>query len=199
MHAFWQQEFRQAGGPPLYTALFWKSRTAGVWSEAPAGFFGGRTGTWTALACPLLPAAVPCFGWVEETASGGSRIILKRTLAPEGLPDPDQPDDPIPSVGGRHPRLALLACPNPANRQVTLRWNAEPAGAAGGPHRIEIVDARGRLIRLCAAAITPGNGAERSVPWDLRDELGRRVPAGTYFARDPARGNALGTRLVVLR
>lgn len=198
MHAFWQQEFRQAGGPPLYTALFWKSRTAGVWSEAPAGFFGGRTGTWTALACPLLPAAAPCFGWVEETASGGSRIILKRTLAPEGLPDPGQPDEASLFENGARPHLTLLACPNPAHQQVTLRWNVE---SAGGLRRVEILDARGRLIRLCAAAITPGNGhgAERSVPWDLRDELGRRVPAGTYFARDLDRENAPGVRIVVLR
>jgi hypothetical protein len=68
------------------------------------------------------------------------------------------------------------AWPNPVDAGSSVRL------AGGGP--VTVWDAGGRRIRSLAG-----------VAWDTRDELGRRVPAGTYFVRGPMGG----ARIVIVR
>jgi len=83
-----------------------------------------------------------------------------------------------------------LPQPNPFSRLTTLRFSlSEPARVS-----LEIHDVSGRVIRvLDQGAREPG---EHTVRWDGRDDLGREVPAGTYYARLTANG-ILATRSIV--
>ncbi|HEY2956257.1 MAG TPA: S8 family serine peptidase [Candidatus Eisenbacteria bacterium] len=60
--------------------------------------------------------------------------------------------------------------------EVALEWQAPEADAA---RRIEIFDVGGRRLRRLGL----GAGEEGTLRWDGRDESGRRLPAGIYFAR----------------
>ena len=76
---------------------------------------------------------------------------------------------------------AIRAIPSPFTDHVSLRL---PAGSG----QVEIVTVEGRIVRQMQ---TPTGNAE----WDGRDNSGRLLPAGVYFARIPGLPNA-GTRLV---
>lgn len=82
--------------------------------------------------------------------------------------------------------------PNPARGPVTLRF-ALPREA---PVRLGIYDVGGRRVReLASGRQTAG---EHVLDWDLRDELGRAVGAGLYFARLELEGRVLTQRLARL-
>jgi len=68
------------------------------------------------------------------------------------------------------PRMRLRAWPNPARGPIRFE---SPGGLIA--REIEILDGAGRLI----ARVTPGASRQ----WDGRDQAGRPVPAGVYFAR----------------
>ncbi|MHB8080062.1 MAG: LVIVD repeat-containing protein [Candidatus Krumholzibacteriia bacterium] len=81
-------------------------------------------------------------------------------------------------------RFALHgATPNPFNPRTTIRYDVP---AAGGDVRLELYDARGRLVRTLVAG-RQAAGRQATV-WDGRDDAGRRVPSGVYFARLRATG-----------
>lgn len=83
--------------------------------------------------------------------------------------------------------------PNPASGAVTLRF-ALPHEA---PARLIIYDARGRQVRrLASGAQTAGS---HSIGWDLRDESGRAVGAGIYFARFETEGRVVTQKFVTLK
>ena len=199
MHAFWQQEFRQAGGPPLYTVIFWKSRVEGTWHDSPLGFFGGRTGTWTRIASPLEAGAAPSFTWIEEPGGGGTRIGLTRTLAPEAVPEPDGPTGPSrPGATAGDGRPALRAFPNPTAGPISFRWNREDVGEGA---ELVIVDLKGRVVRRRIVGWhggTDGEPVERA-KWDLCDTDGHPVPAGSYFAHAGTGSGDKRIRIVVIR
>lgn len=75
--------------------------------------------------------------------------------------------------------IALAAPrPNPSGAQsATLSYALAP-GEAGS---LEVIDARGRIVRRVWEGT--GTGAPEIATWDGRDELGARAPAGVYFAR----------------
>jgi hypothetical protein len=67
--------------------------------------------------------------------------------------------------------------PDPARVSVTLRY-ALPRGA---DVRLAIFDVSGSRIRSLVSELQ--SAGEHAVDWDLRDEQGRAVNAGVYFAR----------------
>ena len=82
-------------------------------------------------------------------------------------------DDPVPASGPLH----LTSYPNPFNPRTTLRFMAR----GGETAELAVYDLRGRLVRtLVRGPLAPG---PQEVPWDGRDEGGRSVPSGQYFAR----------------
>ncbi|MFN8549473.1 MAG: hypothetical protein U0527_16255, partial [Candidatus Eisenbacteria bacterium] len=79
--------------------------------------------------------------------------------------------------------LAWSAQPNPSRDTVVLR------APTVGPHRVTLLDLAGRRVRAL-------NGSGSMVSWDGRDEAGRLVPTGVYWAQ-PESGSAL--RVLILR
>jgi len=81
----------------------------------------------------------------------------------------------VPGVeAGRAVRLS--ARPTPFNAQVWLVLE----GAADGPVSVVIHDARGRSVRRLTASAA---GGRAQLTWDGRDEAGRNLASGNYFAR----------------
>ena len=86
------------------------------------------------------------------------------------------------------------AHPNPFNPTTSIRYSL----AATGRVRLEIYDARGRLMRTLFDAVQPGSHWYTAV-WNGRDQAGRPVPGGVYFARLRAPSYTSMCRLVLVK
>ncbi|MCC7143409.1 MAG: S8 family serine peptidase [Candidatus Eisenbacteria bacterium] len=90
--------------------------------------------------------------------------------------------------------LAFTAVqPNPARGISRLEF----ALPTGGRTQVRIVDAGGRNVRVLLDA--PLTAGRQSVQWDGRDDSGRALGAGVFFARIETGGEAIARRLVRLR
>ncbi len=105
---------------------------------------------------------------------------------------PDQPVLGVPAPPGS--ALALgPPLPNPSRGRVGLRFLLP----AGGAVRLEVYDVSGRRVKtLVSRELGPG---EHEAAWEGRDEAGRVVGAGLYFARLRALDRTVTRRLVVTR
>lgn len=101
----------------------------------------------------------------------------------------------MPVVGVEPGRIAFAlepARPNPARGAVSLRFDLPRDESV----RLEVIDVRGRRVRVLAAGpLTAGTHARS---WDLRNEAGRRVAPGLYFARLAGEREVRVRRLVTL-
>lgn len=88
------------------------------------------------------------------------------------------------------PTLRLGSYPNPSRDAVHFSL---PAGHGLDAAGLSIYDSAGRLVRELSVA-----GAA-STTWDGRDRQGRRLPAGTYFARMATPTGPLRARIVLVR
>ena len=74
---------------------------------------------------------------------------------------------------------ALRAAPNPFNPQTSIFF--EIGGNREVPAVVDVYDLRGRAVRrLFAGPLAPG---PQSLAWNGRDDDGRGLPSGVYFAR----------------
>ncbi|MBI3539648.1 MAG: hypothetical protein HY076_05195 [Candidatus Eisenbacteria bacterium] len=89
--------------------------------------------------------------------------------------------------------IGLASGTQPARAPVALWWQTSAVGE-NAPHRIELYDVRGRMIR----AIDLGAGVGGVAQWDGRDGAGRAVRAGLYFARLASVGERTSARIVLL-
>jgi hypothetical protein len=86
------------------------------------------------------------------------------------------------------------AYPNPFRTSTTIRMSLSPERKTAV---LDIVDAAGRHVRrIPDTEISGGNLTAR---WDGRDERGRLVPAGVYFARLPGDPFRSTTRIIRAR
>jgi hypothetical protein len=69
--------------------------------------------------------------------------------------------------------------PNPIRSITQLRYSI-PLGATPRQVSINIYDVKGRLVRKLVRDLTMGGNF--FVQWDARDQAGKRVAAGFYFA-----------------
>lgn len=106
------------------------------------------------------------------------------------------PDDPS-SVGDEVASAAgwsiVSVEPNPLSERTTILFEAPPSG---GLARVAVYDLAGREVRTIGEEIIAGR---RTLVWDGRDDHGRDVPSGIYFARLTAEGVDLQTKLVLTR
>ena len=91
----------------------------------------------------------------------GSLYRLKRLTAVETTPE----------------KFALEAFPNPSGSRVMLQFRLERDGKTA----LAIYDAQGRRIRSLDEQVR--SAGWNAVEWDGKDDRGRAVRAGTYFAR----------------
>jgi hypothetical protein len=84
--------------------------------------------------------------------------------------------------------LSLAVTPNPAHGRVAFTF----AGCRAGPESLVVRDVQGRRVRR----LDPGGN---QAAWDGRDDAGRPVPNGTYFATLIAGGRSTTTRFSLLR
>lgn len=90
-------------------------------------------------------------------------------------------------------RLLDQNSPNPFNPLTTLRFTAPAAGRI----RLAIYDVRGKLVRrLVDADLSCGR---HETVWNGRDETGRAVGSGCYFARLAAFGKTETVRMELVR
>jgi subtilisin family serine protease len=97
------------------------------------------------------------------------------------------PPEPIP--GAR-----MWATPNPCRGETAIRFELPPSR---GPVDVTIHDVAGRRVRTLAADVVPA--ASGRFVWDGRDDDGRPVPAGVWFARIDGPAGTVSTRVVTLR
>jgi hypothetical protein len=83
--------------------------------------------------------------------------------------------------------------PNPAQGPITLRFALPHAARM----RLDIYDTNGRRVRQLGSSTRPVG--EHAIAWDLRDESGRAVRAGLYFARLEVDGLVLTQKVATLR
>lgn len=87
----------------------------------------------------------------------------------------------------------LRAFPNPVQDGSCALFYRAPAGTRLA---VDVIDVQGRVVRHLHDAEVGGEG---SLTWDTRDDAGRPVATGVYFARIAADGKSNVGRLVVLR
>ena len=98
------------------------------------------------------------------------------------------------SSGGM-PAVFVLheAAPNPFNPTTILRFSLP----AGGHAELKLYDVQGRLVRTLIEGHRPaGDGEAR---WDGRDQSGRRVSSGAYYARLTAGGQTSVKAMVLVK
>jgi hypothetical protein len=83
--------------------------------------------------------------------------------------------------------------PNPATELATLRFTLPRAARV----RLAIYDIAGRRVRDLVSGVTPAG--DHATTWDLRDDAGRPVGAGLYFARLETEGRTFTEKLTALR
>jgi FlgD Ig-like domain len=81
-------------------------------------------------------------------------------------------------AGGVELRLAIASpAPNPSRGEVALAWTTPAAGRM----RVAVFDLAGREVRALVDRTLPA-GVQRTT-WDGKDQQGRTVRPGAYFAR----------------
>lgn len=107
------------------------------------------------------------------------------TLLPGGTADADDV---------RVARLALgPPSPNPARAATRLHFTLTREGAVS----LSVYDTAGRRIRVLVEGVL--GAGEHALTWNLRDDAGREVGAGLYFARLEAEGQVRLQRIAATR
>ena len=87
----------------------------------------------------------------------------------------------------------LTNVPNPFGAQTAIRYTLR----SSAPVTVQVFDQSGRLVRT----IVRSNGqlaGPHEVSWDARDDTGRHVTMGVYFARILAGPEAFARKMVLL-
>ena len=124
--------------------------------------------------------------WIDHATDPWTWSYLVAAVDRAGNEGPPTAPDSLTGApdGGTPAAYALRgAAPNPFNPSTTLSYDV-PAG--GGDVRLDVLDARGRLVRTLVAERRAEGRHEAA--WNGRDDAGRRLPSGVYFARLRAAG-----------
>lgn len=95
--------------------------------------------------------------------------------------------------GCRRSFAARSALPNPFNPSTTIRCELP----SDGPVRLAVHDVRGHQVRLLLHE-SRAKGTFTAI-WDGRDDMGRQLASGVYFARLTAGGAESVLKLVLAK
>ncbi len=144
------------------------------------------------------PPSDPEYPWTIADSSAVCTSIIFWALATEatdrverGIPVHLTLDVPGPPPGAAD--LPLVVEPNPVRGACVLRFGL----AAGARVALAIYDAAGRRVRTLVSGPLPAGPALAA--WDGRDDEGRALRAGAYFARLEVAGRVSSRRAVLLR
>jgi hypothetical protein len=116
--------------------------------------------------------------------------VVTRVQQPTGISEP-----------GPAPAVAVPAFhaprPNPFNPAATLSFEVPGETRGARPVSLAIYDATGRLVRRLVSAQV-GTGSH-SVVWDGRDQEGRSLGSGVYFAHITIGDFAASQKLTLIR
>jgi glycosidase len=203
-----------SGGTNTYglQAAFNDSNTAGVTASSASNPGSASYGfeavvPWSDLGLSGSGTPVKVMATIVHTNGAMGNQFLP-PLAP-GTPDVGVPPYSLKTVAGQQyvtqstalavppaspaRRMPLLAAPNPLRDTTTLRFGLARAARV----QLDVLDVSGRRVRSLGARLL--DAGVNAVRWDGRDDSGRTVGAGLYFARVLADGVSSTTRLVVVR
>jgi hypothetical protein len=132
-------------------------------------------GTRQSLTVAAPAPGVTCWGWLRTSDAAGNTSGCSNVV---GFTQPLGPALPA----------GLEVLQRPSRAPVSLRWSGADAAS------IRLFDVTGRLVRTLWLA----RAASGTAQWDGRDENGRLVPAGLYFARLLGGSLHAQTRIVLL-
>lgn len=98
-------------------------------------------------------------------------------------------------VPGRVDFASIAPNPTRASQRARL-WFGIPADLAGQDYQLAVYDLTGRRVKLVDTGLS--KAGRFSLEWDLRDDQGRSVEGGVYFARFTVGGKSAARKLVVL-
>jgi hypothetical protein len=133
----------------------------------------------------VLTSGVVALAWARGPEQDDTEVHVALLDPPTGIVE-GPGADPGASQGPEQESPFLRASPNPFRGRTVLSF----AGAPDGPRPVVIHDVAGRLVRRLDGG--------REVLWDGRDNAGRLLPSGVYFARSAGKA-AAPTKLVLLR
>lgn len=154
----------------------------------------------------ILPATYTSFGndgaHFNQAINAGSNGVVSQAVADaihaaaDHLPVVVTLSSPTSTtVAGAVPSVEhrLIAMPNPFNPTTTIRFFAESAGRLS----LAIYDPAGRLIATLADE--QRSAGDISAMWDGRNDSGRPVAGGVYFAHLNMGGTSATSRVVLIR
>jgi hypothetical protein len=132
--------------------------------------------------------------YLDRSVEGGRwYVYLVARVAPSGAVDYSAPL--LAHAPGGVVRLELLpVVPSPSSGRTTFTFLVP---APGGRVRLAVFDVAGRRVRvLCDGPAVAGRHA---LGWDGRDDGGRHLASGVYFARLSLGDETRNRRLVIMR
>ena len=101
-------------------------------------------------------------------------------------------DSDLPEPGGRS--MLRGSYPNPFNPTTTIEYYL----ASDAKVTLAIYDVSGRRVRTLISSVLAGAGVHK-VDWNGKDDSGRKLASGVYFASFRAEGQVTARKLILLR
>lgn len=127
---------------------------------------------------------------VAPTSEGVLRIVARDVEGNSFVQEIPVVDSGTAVPGAGLAPLRLSAAPSVTDAGTTFRFTRAPAQRV----HVEVFDTRGRRVR----ELTAGPAAT-TLAWDGRDDEGRSLPTGVYYARVTADGSVSTTRVTMIR
>ncbi len=164
-------------------AVLLSSRKAGIWRSTDGG------ASWVLFDEGLADADYPSVTFLKPAADA----LFAGTLG-DGLFRREATTVAVDPVG-IPARFSLLgANPNPFNPKTSIRYELDASALVC----VTVHDLAGHLVRTLASGLYKPAG-QHETDWDGRDELGRDLPSGIYFASVEVRGIRATGKMILAR
>ena len=151
----------------------------------------GQIRCWISADEGVWDALSPNYQMAVETMPVSDKSGNVLVLSPQSADPGETTEEPLSSTSHRAP--AVVISPNPFNPATEIHFSLH----AGSQVVLDVYDLRGRVVRnLINDEYTAG---DYSVGWDGRDNAGRQVASGTYFARINIGNRQLVQKMTLLK
>ncbi len=178
--------------------------------RAPFSPTAYETQSGTSFSTPLIAGLAACLMQSTPSASPKQIILaLRATASRHSTPDNDYGygiANALAAASYLNPQLGVpggpislrLSGPNPLRAGETMLFLLSPGATAAREGVVRVLDAQGRIVRHLWAGDL-GVVPAPSTMWDGRDDFGRYVEPGLYFANLQAARRNTAARVVFLR